>query len=165
MTVDTQKAITIATPSEREFTFARTFDAPRQLVFDAYTRPEHIQRWMLGPEGWTMPVCETDLRPGGAWHFVWRQDDGTEMEMRGVYREVVPPERIVNTESWGDGWPETTNTLTFTEEDGKTTLTCTILYPSQEARDAATQTGMMSGVEISYNRLDEVLASLSKEVG
>lgn len=161
MTPETKTATTITTPSDREIVITRTFAAPRQLVFDAYTQPEHIQRWMLGPEGWTMPVCENDLRPGGTWHFVWRKDDGNEMEMRGVYREVVPPARIVNTEAWGGDWPETLNTLTFTEENGHTTLECTVLYPSQAARDAALQTGMSEGIDISYNRLDEVLASLA----
>src|SRR5437762_1042420 len=82
---------------------------------------------MLGPGGWTMPVCEIDLRPGGAWHFVWRHSDGTEMEMRGVYREIVPPERIDSAESWGGDWPETLNTLTLSEEGGKTTVTNTVL--------------------------------------
>ena len=81
-----------------------------------------MPHWMLGPDGWTMPVCEIDLRPGGAWHFVWRGSDGTEMEMRGVYREIAPPERLVTTESWGGDWPETLNTLVLTEEDGKTTI-------------------------------------------
>ena len=101
----------------------RVFDAPRRLVFEAWTNPEHLPHWMLGPEGWTMPVCEIDLRPGGAWHFVWHHADGTEMEMRGVYREIVPPERLVSTESWGGDWPETLNTLHLAEQDGKTTVT------------------------------------------
>ena len=78
---------------------------------------------MLGPPGWTMPVCEVDLRPGGAWHFVWRSRDGAEMDMRGVYREVSPPERLVATEQWGGDWPETLNTMVFSEEDGMTTIT------------------------------------------
>jgi uncharacterized protein YndB with AHSA1/START domain len=107
-----------------------------------------------------MPVCEIDLRPGGAWHFVWRQADGTEMSMRGVYREIIPPERLVSTESWGDGWPETVNTLILTEKDGKTTTTVTVLYPSKEARDKALQTGMKEGVAASHDRLAELLASL-----
>src|SRR5690349_21012801 len=100
MMTETKTATTITAPSDREIVITRTFAAPRELVFQAYTQPKHIQRWMLGPEGWTMPVCENDLRPGGTWRFVWRNDDGTEMEMRGIYREVVPPERIVNTEAW-----------------------------------------------------------------
>jgi len=116
---------------------------------------------MLGPEGWTMPVCELDLRPGGAWHFVWRRSDGTEMEMRGVYREIVAPERLVSTESWGGDWPETLITLTLAEEDGKTTITQSILYPSKDARDAALKTGMAEGVSQSFDRLAGYLASIA----
>ena len=101
----------VSTPTERSIEVERDFNAPRHLVFDAFTKPELVRKWLLGPDGWTMPVCEIDLRPGGAWHFVWRQSDGTEMEMRGVYQEVVPPERVVSTESWGGDWPETLNTL------------------------------------------------------
>lgn len=147
-------------PTEREIVMTRVFDAPRSLVFEAWTNPEHLPRWMLGPKGWTMPVCEIDLRPGGAWHFVWRRSDGTEMGMRGVYREVTPPERLVSTELWGGNWPDTLNTLVLTEEDGKTTITLTVLYPSKEARDAALQTGTKEGVAASYDRLAELLASL-----
>lgn len=106
-----------------------------------------------------MPVCEVDLRPGGAWHFVWRHNDGQEMEMHGVYKEVNPPERVVSTESWGGPWPETVNTLVFTEKDGKTTMTLTILYVSKEARDEALKTGMTKGMELSFQRLEKVLAS------
>jgi uncharacterized protein YndB with AHSA1/START domain len=148
---------TFTTPTDREIVATRVFDAPRRLVWDSHTKPEHVQRWLLGPEGWTMPVCEIDLRPGGQWRFVWRKSDGTEMEMRGVYREVVPPERLVNTEAWGGDWPETTNTTVFTEEGGKTTVTCTVLYPSKEARDRALGTGMKDGWSVSYDRLDEHL--------
>jgi uncharacterized protein YndB with AHSA1/START domain len=126
---DSVGATTITTPSDREVVMARTFEAPRTLVWDAYTKPEHVQRWLLGPEGWTMPICEIDLRPGGEWHFLWRRPDGDELEMRGVYREIVPPERLVNTESWGGEWPETENTVQLFEENGATTVTTTILYP------------------------------------
>ena len=94
-----------ATPSDTEIEVTRVVDAPRALVFDCWTKPEHITKWMLGPPGWAMPVCEVDLRPGGSWHFVWRAEDGSELDMRGVYREVSPPERLVATEQWGDDWP------------------------------------------------------------
>jgi len=152
---------TFTTPSDREIVATRVFDAPRQLVFEAHTNPKHIRNWMLGPDGWTMPVCENDLRPGGTWHFVWRRDDGTEMGMRGVYKEVVPPEKLVSTESWGDNWPETLNTLTLTEKDGKTTLTSTVLYPSKEARDAALKTGMKEGMTQSFDRLAEYMHAMA----
>lgn len=153
-------ATTYTTPSDREMMSTRVFNAPRRLVFEAYTSPKHVPKWMLGPSGWTMPVCEIDLRPGGAWHFVWRRADGTEMEMRGVYREVTPPERLVSTESWGNDWPETLNTLVLSEKDGKTTMTLTILYPSKEAREAANQTGMKDGMSLSFDRLEEHLQTM-----
>jgi uncharacterized protein YndB with AHSA1/START domain len=148
------------TPSDREIVMTRVFDAPRRLVFEAWTNPEHLPHWMLGPEGWTMPVCEIDLRPGGAWHFVWRRSDGTEMGMRGVYREITPPKRLVSTEAWGGNWPETLNTLTLSEKDGRTTVTNTVLYPSKEAREAALKTGMKEGVSLSFDRLTEYLRTM-----
>jgi uncharacterized protein YndB with AHSA1/START domain len=157
----TEYPTTLTTPSDREIAVTRVFEAPRRLLFDPWTDPGHVQRWMLGPDGWTMPVCEVDLRPGGAWRFVWRRADGGEMEMRGEYREVAPPERLVSTESWGGDWPETLNTLLLSEEDGRTTVTQTMLYPSRETRDAALGTGMKEGVAQSYDRLDEYLRTLA----
>jgi uncharacterized protein YndB with AHSA1/START domain len=156
-TADKVGSTTITTPSDREVVMTRVFDAPRTLVFDAWTKPEHVRQWMLGPDGWTMPVCEIDFRPGGEWHFVWRREDGSEMSMRGVYREIVRPERVVHTESWGNDWPDTLNTLLLTEENGKTTTTITILYPSKEARDAAMQTGMADGASMTFDRLAQFL--------
>jgi len=155
------ETLKVATPTDREIAMTRVFDAPRRLVFEAWSNPESVPHWMLGPGGWTMPVCEIDLRPGGAWHFVWRRSDGTEMEMRGVYREVTPPKRLVSTECWGGDWPETLNTLVLSEQDGKTTITNTILYPSKEARDAALKTGMKDGVSQSFDRLDEYLRTMA----
>jgi uncharacterized protein YndB with AHSA1/START domain len=149
------------TPSDREIAMTRVFEVPRGLVWDAHTNPEHVTQWMLGPEGWTMPVCEIDLRRGGEWHFTWRRSDGSELDMRGEYREVVPPERLVSTESWGEDWPETLNTLLLTEEDGKTTLTSTMLYPSKDTRDAALETGMKDGATVSFDRLAEYLRTMS----
>ena len=153
-------ATTLTTPSDREIVITRVVAAPRRLVFEAYTNPEHVSNWMLGPEGWAMPVCEIDLRLGGVWHFVWRRDDGTEMAMRGVYREIVPPERLVSTDAWGGDWPETLNTLILTEEAGKTTITQRVLYPSKEARDAALKTGMLEGMTTTFERLGEYLATI-----
>lgn len=152
---------TFTTPSDQEIAMSRVFDAPRSLVFEAFTNAKHLQQWMLGPEGWSMPVCEIDLRPGGAWHFVWRRDDGTEMDMTGEYREITAPERMVSTESWGGDWPETIVTLMLDEEDGKTRMTQTVLYPSKEARDAALETGMKDGAAISYDRLAEYLRTVA----
>lgn len=160
MAAKSSPALSVTMAGERELKITRVFDAPRALVWEAHTSPEHLPRWMLGPPGWTMPVCEMDLRPGGAWHKVWRHADGQEMEMRGVYKEVVPPERFVSIESWGGDWPETVNTITFTEEDGRTTISITILYPSKEAREAAMETGMTKGMEMTYDRLAAHLETL-----
>jgi len=154
-------ATTLTTPSDREIVVTRVVAAPRRLVFEAWTRPEHVARWMLGPKGWTMPVCEIDLRVGGVWHFVWRRSDGTELAMRGVYREIAPPERLVSTEAWGGEWPETLNTLVLSEEDGRTTITQRMLYVSKEVRDAALKTGMLEGMSESFDRLAEYLAAMA----
>ena len=156
-TAATTYKTSFTTPSDRELVATRVFDAPRRLVFEAHTNPAHVPHWLLGPDGWTMPVCEIDLRPGGAWRYVWRNSEGREFGMSGVYREIVPPERLVHTEAFGSEWPETLNTLVFTERDGRTTLTCTVLYASKEARDAALGTGMKEGWAQSYDRLDEHL--------
>ena len=136
-------------------------NAPRRLVFEVFTNPEHVPQWMTGPDGWTMLVCEIDLRLGGAWRFVWRNTDGVEIAMRGIYREIAPPERLVSTESWGGDWPETTNTLLLSEQDGKTTINQHMLFPSREARDAALKTGMLEGMSISFDRLDAFLATIA----
>jgi uncharacterized protein YndB with AHSA1/START domain len=160
-TADETGATRFTTPSDREIAMTRVFDAPRALVFEAWTTPEHVSQWMLGPEGWSMPVCEIDLRPGGRWRMVWRKEDGSEMDMGGEYREVAPPERVVNTEAWGGDWPETVNTVVFTEDDdGRTTVTLTVLYPSMQARDAAAATGMREGANMSFGRLAERLRTM-----
>jgi uncharacterized protein YndB with AHSA1/START domain len=159
MTTTQQAGVTtFTTPSDLELVMTRVFDAPRRLIFDAFTNCTHLPHWLLGPEGWTMPGCEIDLRPGGAWRFMWRKGDGTEMTMHGMYREVVPPDRLVTTESWGGDWPDTVNTLTLAERDGKTTMTQQVLYPSKAARDAALESGMKGGVTASFDRLGAYLA-------
>jgi uncharacterized protein YndB with AHSA1/START domain len=153
----------VTTPTDREIVMTRVFDAPRALVFDAMTRPELLRRWLFGPPGWSMVVCENDPKAGGVFRHVWRGPDGKEMAMRGVYREVVPPERIVRTESFDFGCDaqsgEQLGTLVLTEQGGKTTLTVTVLYPSKEARDATLASGMERGVTAGYDRLAELLAS------
>ncbi len=108
-----------------------------------------------------MPICEIDLRPGGVHRTVWRGTDGSEMEIRGLYQEVTPPERLVSTESWGGNFPETVNTLIFAEEHGKTLVTLTVLYPSREARDAALKTGMKEGMEQGFINLDGYLPKMA----
>jgi uncharacterized protein YndB with AHSA1/START domain len=151
---------TYATPSDREIVVTRVVEAPRRVVFEAFTNPKHVPNWLTGPEGWTMPVCQIDLRPGGTWRYVYRKDDGSEMTMQGSYREVVPPARLVSTESWGPEWPETVNTMVLTEAGGLTTITITVSYPSKEARDAALETGMKDGMDQSFARLDTLMETL-----
>ena len=153
-----------ATPTDREVVITRVVDAPRELVWKVWTSPEHIPQWLLGPPGWTMPICELDLRPGGKWRYVWRQDDGAEMTLSGLVKEVAPPARLVTTERWGPEWPETLNTMALTEAAGLTTITLTVLYPSKDARDAALKTGMKEGMEAGFVRLDQLLLTLSKGV-
>jgi uncharacterized protein YndB with AHSA1/START domain len=153
----------ITTPSNREIAMTRVFDAPRRLVFDAFTKPELVKQWLLGPPGWSMPVCEIDLKVGGAYRYVWRNAKGKEMGMGGVYREIVPQERLVSTELFDEAWypGESLITTTLIEQGGKTTLTSTILYVSQEVRDGVLKSGMESGVAASYDRLAELLVSIA----
>jgi uncharacterized protein YndB with AHSA1/START domain len=153
----------LTTRGDREIVMTRDFDAPRRLVFDAFTKPELVRQWLLGPPGWSMPVCEIDLRVGGAYRYVWRRDnDGSQMGMGGVYREIVVPERIVATEKFDEAWypGEAVGTLVLVEQDGRTTVSQTVLYQSLEARDAVLKSGMEKGVTAGYDRLAELLASL-----
>jgi uncharacterized protein YndB with AHSA1/START domain len=152
----------VTAPGEREIVIVRAFDASRELVFDAFTKPELVRRWLLGPSGWTMPVCEIDLRVGGRYRYIWKHDsDGHEMGISGVYREIVRPELIVATERFDEAWypGEAVGTIQFTELNGRTTFTQTIRYDSREARDIALKSGMDKGLEVGFNRLAELLAS------
>jgi uncharacterized protein YndB with AHSA1/START domain len=152
----------LTTPSDRELAMTRVFDAPRQLVFDAHTKPDLVRQWLLGPPGWSMPVCEMDVRVGGTYRWVWRHDtNGTEMGMGGVYREIVAPERLVTTERFDEAWypGEALNTLVLIEKGGRTTLTQTMRYESRDARDAVIKSNMEQGVAASYDRLADLLAS------
>ncbi len=152
----------LTTRGDREIVMTRDFNAPRRLVWDAFTKPELVKQWLLGPPGWAMPVCEIDLRVGGAYRYVWRKTGGPEMGMGGVYREVAAPERLVATEKFDEAWypGEAVGTLVLSEQGGKTTITQTVLYESREARDAVLKSGMEKGVAASYDRLAELLASL-----
>ena len=157
-------ALKVTTPSDREIVMTRVFDAPRHLVFEAMSKPELIMRWLSGPDGWTMTVCEDDPRVGGEFRWAWRGADGTEMTMRGVYHEVAPPERVVRTESFemgcdGPAMGEQLASLVLTEHGDKTLLTLTLSYTCKEARDGAIASGMEDGVAVSYDRLAELLAS------
>jgi uncharacterized protein YndB with AHSA1/START domain len=164
-------SLRIAAAAEREIVITRDFDAPRALVFDAFTKPELIRRWLLGAPGWEMVVCDIDLRVGGSYRWVWRRakaaaegsecGEMVEMGMGGVYREIVPPERLVSTEKFDQSWypGEAVGTIVLVERDGKTTLTQTMLYESREARDAVLASPMEEGVAASYDWLEELLAA------
>lgn len=149
----------VKTPSACEVVLTRVFDAPRQMVFDAFSKPELLKRW-FGPRGWTLTTCEVDLRIGGGFRFILRGPEGREMGMRGVYKEILRPERSVHMESFDD-FPgvESQVTAVFAEHQGKTTFTATVLYPSQQVRDAVIASGMEHGAAESYDRLAELLAS------
>jgi uncharacterized protein YndB with AHSA1/START domain len=150
----------ITTPTEREVVVTREFDAPRRLVFDALTTPDLLKRW-YGPSGWSLVVCEIDLKVGGAFRFVSRRADGKDIGQRGVYREIAAPERLVNTEWWEDWNPgEVLVTTVLREQGGKTALTSTSLFPSQEVRDIILKSGLQQGATELYDKLDECLASI-----
>jgi uncharacterized protein YndB with AHSA1/START domain len=147
--------LTVTTPSEREIRMTRTFDAPRRLVFEAHSKPEHVRQWW-GRRGSTMLVCDMDFRPGGSWRFVTREPEGDENGFRGEFREIAPPERIVWTFEW-EGLPGhiSVETLSFEERDGKTTLTATSVFDSVEDRDGMLQSGMEEGAGETWDRLEE----------
>jgi uncharacterized protein YndB with AHSA1/START domain len=153
----------VSTPSDSEIRMTRLFNAPRQLVFEAMSKPEHVKQWWgrLG-EGYSVPVCEIDLRVGGRWRFVNRHPNG-EAAFYGEYREIQPPGRIVFTEIFED-FPDSVSVVTanFTEEGGKTRMTVTVDYGSKEVRDIVMSTGMARGAGISYDRLEDLLATLQR---
>lgn len=150
----------ITTPSDREIAMTRVFDAPRHMVYEAFTRPELVRRWLGAIEGWRMDVCEIDLKVGGGYRYLWRGPDGNQMGMRGVYREIVPDERLVVTEQFDDPWyeGEAVVTVTFEEQGGRTTMTEVVLYASKDVRDAVLKSPMEEGVAASFDKLAEILA-------
>jgi uncharacterized protein YndB with AHSA1/START domain len=153
----------VTTPSEQEIRMTRLFDAPRELVFEAMSKPRHVKRWWgcLG-EGYSVPVCEIDLRPGGAWRFVNRHPGG-EAAFHGEYLEITPPQRVVFTEIFED-FPDSVSVVTsdLTDEGGKTRLTVTVRYPSKDVRDIVMASGMSTGAGISYDRLEDLVAELQR---
>jgi uncharacterized protein YndB with AHSA1/START domain len=153
--------LTVTTPTDTEIVMTRVFDAPRRMVFDAWTKPELLKRWH-GARGWNLVVCEVDLRVGGVWRFVSRGPDGADMGHGGVYREIVPPDRLAYTELFDDqSYPgESFITHMFVERNGKTTLTSRLLYSSRKARDIVINYPMERGVGESFDRLDDVLAEM-----
>jgi len=153
----------ITLPSDREIVITRSFNAPRDLVWDCHTKPGLVRRWLLGPPGWEMPVCEIDLRVGGKYRCEWLDKGrGKTMGMGGVFTAVNKPERFDSKERFDDDWTggETVNVQVFIETAGGTKSVLTVLYASKQARDGAAASGMTDGMEAGYARLDEVLASL-----
>jgi uncharacterized protein YndB with AHSA1/START domain len=155
------KSLQITTPSDEEIRITRSFDAPRMMVWDAYTRPELVKRWLGAMPGWRWAECEMDVREGGRYRWLWRGPEGAEMGLAGVYREVVPGERLVSTERYDQQWyeGEAVGTVVFTEAQGRTTLVTTLRYGSKQIRDAVLQSPMATGMEMSFASLDELLAS------
>lgn len=151
-------ATEVTTPSDHEIRVTRSFDAPVDLVFDAHSKPELVKRWLLGPDGWSMPVCEIDLRPGGRYRYVWHNDsDGREFGVQGEFREIAAPHRIVHTERM-DGVPgEAFITTTFESAEAQTHFSITIRFESQELRDGALESGMTGGMQRSYDRLQNLM--------
>ncbi len=155
------RTLKVTTAGERETVVTRIFDAPRSKVFDAWTKPELLGRW-FGPKGWSLVACEIDLTVGGTWRFVVRRANGSEIAMRGVYREIVPPERLVYSQTFDlEDFPgESLVTTILVEDRARTTLTQTVLYPSKELRDGDVGPTEHGATE-SFERLDEYLASIS----
>ena len=152
-------------PSDRELQIKRMFAAPRERVFAAFTEPELLKRWFFGKPGGTLAVCEVALKPGDSFRYVWRDPGGSEMGMSGVCLEIEALEHIVATEKWDQPWypGEATGTITFTEEGGVTTLTQTLRYVSQKARDMVLGTMLEHAMALGYDRLADLLKSQTSE--
>lgn len=154
--------LNVTARGEREIVITRTFDAPREMVFAAHTRPELVKRWMTGPDGWTLAVCEIDLRAGGRGRYVWRdRDNGAEMGMTATFREIEPPERIVHEELFDEDWTggATEVVTTFTSDGERTRMEMVVRCASPEARAAMIESPMADGMEAGYARLDAILAA------
>ncbi|WP_051328649.1 SRPBCC family protein [Geminicoccus roseus] len=148
------------TPSDREILIRRVFAAPPERVYDALLTPELVRRWLLGPPGGSMPVCEIDPREGGSYRYVWRNQDGSEMSVAGTFRELDRPRRVVHTERFDPPWypGDALVTTELTATDGGTLMTVTVRYDTQEARDQVLASPMEQGLGASYDRLDALLA-------
>jgi uncharacterized protein YndB with AHSA1/START domain len=167
----------VSTPNDRDILFTREFNAPRSLVWEAFTTPELLKRWLFGPDGWSLAVCDIDLRVCGKYRYVWRHEGprnvpgtqqcpegvGVEMGMSGRYLEIVSPQKIVSTEKFDQEWypGEAVGTVVFTEKAGKTFMTQTVTYPSRDVRDMVLKTPMESGMAMGYDRLERVLESIA----
>ena len=159
----TSDSFKVSTPSDREIRITRVFDAPRHVVFEVMTRPEHVVQWWgrLG-DGYSVPECDIDLRPGGRWRWVNRTPKGDDVVFYGVYREITPPERLVYTEIF-EQFPDVESLITtvLSEENGKTRMTVNCLYPSADVRDTVIKSGMERGAAISYDRLEDLARAIA----
>jgi uncharacterized protein YndB with AHSA1/START domain len=157
----------ITTPTDRELTMTRVFDAPRDLVWEALTKPELLKRWLGVHNGWVFETCELDLRVGGKYRYVWRSPTGYAMGMGGEYLEIVPREKIVSTEVFDDAWYEgkAVGTLTLTERNGQTTMSTVVKYDTKDIRDAVLKSPMESGVVAAYDTLEGLLPTLAVNAG
>ena len=162
--MNTAATLKITTPTDREIAMTRVFDAPRDLVFKAYTTPELLKRWLGVHGGWSLDVCEIDLRVGGSYRYLWRGPNGAEMGMRGESREVVVPERIVATEVFDQSWysGDAVDTVELVEQGGRTTLTLRVRYDSRETRDAVLKSPMEQGVAAGFDKLAALLPEMAR---
>jgi uncharacterized protein YndB with AHSA1/START domain len=160
MQMITMEKLQVTVPNDTDLVVTRSFAGSRELVFDCHTKPELVRRWMLGPEGWTMPVCEIDLRPGGKFRYVWSKPDNPDLHMSGEFHEIDRPNRVVHVERFDEDWAggaESVVTTRFEEKAGRTTIHMTIRFPSKEVREAAMATGMTDGMNTSYDRLETTI--------
>src|SRR4249920_3040966 len=158
-----RETLKITTSGDREIAMTRVFDAPRRLVFDAFTKPELIRRWLLGPDGWTMPVCEIDLKVGGRYRYVWHKEKtGQQMGIGGVFRDIFFFKDPAATEKFDESWypGEAVNATAFEQKAVITKVTLVISYESKAARDTAARSGMERGMAAGYDRLEGLLSSL-----
>jgi len=153
--------LTVTLPSDKEILMSRVFDAPRQLVWEAMSRPEYVRRWWCCMDGFTMPVCEIDFRVGGKYRFVTKGDDGSEFGFNGEYKEIVVPERVVHSEIF-EPFPDSPSlvTMTLEERGDKTFYQTRVVHTTKEARDMHVQSGMEVGANIALDRLEEIARSL-----
>jgi uncharacterized protein YndB with AHSA1/START domain len=170
MTMTSSGTAVVTLPTDTQILITREFDAPRDLVWRAWTEPELIERWWAGKRG-KVKSADVDLRVGGKWRYVMEAGEGFEVAFHGEYREIVPNERLVNTEVYEDPdgmWERdpdfyAVNTITFSEEDGRTTMTCLVDHTKKEHRDGHIESGMEGGMQESMDALEEVAASLSDD--
>lgn len=152
----------LTTPTDQEIAITRVFRAPRELVFDCYTKPELLRRWMFGPNGWEFTVCDIDLRVGGKYRYFWTGPENASLGIGGVFKTILAPKKIVNTQLFDEDWTggEAIVTLHLTEQHGQTTVATSILHGSKAARDMALQSGMEHGMEMGFERLETLLKTL-----